>query len=330
MKPGFLKGLKLDASGLKTALQEDLGRVDALMSEALGSEIPYIERLSDEVFQASGKRLRPALVILAAGKPGKSDKATILAAAVVEMIHTATLLHDDVVDASLLRRGRATLNARFGDGPAVLMADYIYSRAITLLVEAELTQVLSLLAWTVHKMSIGELLQLELKDRGPLDRDAYFKVIYEKTARLIEGCCRTGAILGGRSASEVEALATFGRSMGLAFQIVDDILDYQADPDVLGKPVGSDLSEGKQTLPLLEAYENADESDRAQMVELLHKRDKQAELVELVRKNDGVAAAQQEARRLGREAQEALETLPKGQVREALGATVSFVLEREF
>jgi octaprenyl-diphosphate synthase len=119
----------------------------------------------------------------------------------------------------------------------VLMADYIYSRAITLLVEAELTQVLSLLAWTVHKMSIGELLQLELKDRGPLDKEAYFTVIYEKTARLIEGSCRTGAILGGRGAAEVEALGTFGRSMGMAFQIVDDILDYQADPDVLGKPV---------------------------------------------------------------------------------------------
>jgi len=330
VKPAFLKGLKLDASGLKAALQRDLARVDALMSESLGSEIPYIERLSDEVFQSSGKRLRPALVILAAGRPGESDEATILAGAVVEMIHTATLLHDDVVDASLLRRGHATLNARFGDGPAVLMADYIYSRAITLLVEAELTQVLSLLAWTVHKMSIGELLQLELKERGPLDREAYFKVIYEKTARLIEGSCRTGAILGGRGAAEVEALGLFGRNMGLAFQIVDDILDYQADPDVLGKPVGSDLSEGKQTLPLLAAYERAGEDAQARIRELLGSRESLPELVELVRENGGPASALVQARRLGDEALRALETLPKGRVREALGATVSFVLEREF
>ncbi len=330
MKPGFLKGLKLDASGLKAALQDDLARVDEFMTGALGSDIPYIDRLGDEVFRSSGKRLRPALVILAAGAPGESNESTITAGGVVEMIHTATLLHDDVVDASELRRGRPTLNARFGDGPAILMADYIYSRAITLLVEAELTQVLSLLAWTVHKMSIGELLQLELKERGPLDREAYFQVIYEKTARLIEGSCRSGAILGGRNSAEIEALGTYGRSMGLSFQIVDDILDYQSDEETLGKPVGSDLSEGKQTLPLLMAYESGDEPTRGKIRELLGDREALPELVNLVRENGGLEAAMEEARRLGREAQKALETLPKGRVREALEATASFVTQREF
>ncbi len=330
MKPGFLKGLKLDASGLKTALQDDLARVDEFMTGALGSDIPYIDRLNDEIFEASGKRLRPALVILAAGDPGKSNDATITAGGVVEMIHTATLLHDDVVDASGLRRGRPTLNARFGDGPAILMADYIYSRAITLLVEAELTQVLSLLAWTVHKMSIGELLQLELKERGPLDREAYYQVIYEKTARLIEGSCRSGGILGGRNNSEVEALGTYGRAMGLSFQIVDDILDYQSDEDTLGKPVGSDLSEGKQTLPLLMVYDSAGEAIRGKIRELLGDPQAMPELVDLVRENGGLDAALEEARRLGREAQQALETLPKGRVRDALEATASFVTEREF
>jgi len=329
VKPGFLKGLKLDASGLKAALQTDLGRVDEFMNGTLGSEIPYIDKLQGEVFSASGKNLRPALVILAAGDPGESSESTILAGAVVEMIHTATLLHDDVVDASILRRGRATLNARFGDGPAILMADYIYSRAITLLVEAELTQVLSLLAWTVHKMSIGELLQLELKERGLLDREAYYQVIYEKTARLIEGSCRSGAILGGRNAAEIDALSTFGRSIGMAFQIVDDVLDYQSDEGTLGKPVGSDLGEGKQTLPLLLAYEAANESTRARMREMLGSSENLPELIELVRDNGGPEAAMEEARRLGREAQEAIETLPKGRVREALEATASFVTQRE-
>ncbi|MDP6418200.1 MAG: polyprenyl synthetase family protein [Candidatus Krumholzibacteria bacterium] len=329
MHTGFLKGLQLGATGLSSSLKEDLARVEERIDDSLSSGIPYIRRLSDAVLEVRGKMFRPALVILSAGKPGESSSSTLLAGAVVEMIHTATLLHDDVVDCSQKRRGLPTLNHRFGDGPSILMADYIYSRAITLLVEAELTAVLGLLARTVHQMSIGELLQLELKEGGEIDEEAYFRVIYEKTARLIESSCRTGAILSGRSDREVEALGTFGRKIGMAFQIVDDVLDYRSDESTLGKPVGSDLAEGKQTLPFLRALDGAEKSEREKMMELFRNRDT-GELLEWVRLSGGVDSSLEEARSLGLEAREALKLLPESPVRLALGAAADYVIERPF
>ena len=330
MKPDFLKGLKLDGLGISSALRRDLSRVEERMGESLRSELSFIQDLGAAVLETQGKLFRPALVILGGGRPGKSGDSTILAGAVVEMVHTATLLHDDVVDGSRRRRGRATLNARYGDGSAILMADFIYSRAITLLVEAELTQVLGLLAWTVHKMSIGELLQLDLRDRGVIEPETYYRIIYEKTARLIEACCRTGAILGERPPAEIEALGEFGRNIGLAFQVIDDILDYRADPDTLGKPVGADLMEGKQTLPLLKAYERAEPAGRRRIEELLRAGEDVPILLEMVREGDGLELALAEARRLGENARRALEGLPDGSIRQALEATVDIVLERDF
>lgn len=333
MKPAFLKGIKLGASGLREALNRDLARVEDLIQVSLRSEIPFIQELNAQVLAPRGKRLRPALVILAADSAGDSSDATLLAGAVVEMIHTATLLHDDVVDGSLHRRGHPTLNAGNGDGAAILMGDYVYSRAITLLVEAELTQVLALLATTVHRMSVGELLQLELRGRRVLSEESYRRVIYEKTARLIEACCMSGALLADRSAAEVAACGEFGRNVGMAFQIVDDVLDYTADPEVLGKPVGSDLAEGKQTLPLLRAHAAADAATRSRLEALLLELDGNpailAELLDLVRSQGGVAGAMAEARAFGERAAEALDQLPGGAARDALRATVDYVIERE-
>ena len=333
MKPAFLKGIKLGASGLREALGRDLERVEARIQASLRSEIPFIQDLNHVVLAPKGKRLRPALVVLAADSAGESSDATLLAGAVVEMIHTATLLHDDVVDGSMQRRGRPTLNAENGDGAAILMGDYVYSRAITLLVEAELTQVLGLLATTVHRMSIGELLQLELRGLKVMSEEAYRRVIYEKTARLIESSCISGAVLAGRGEDEVAACGEFGRNVGLAFQIVDDVFDYVSDPDTLGKPVGSDLGEGKQTLPLLMAHSAADAPTQLRMESLLEslKRGEEPldELLGLVRAAGGVEAAMAEARRYGELAKSALTRLPKGAARDALGSTVDYVIERE-
>lgn len=332
MKPAFLKGLKLGNLRLREALDRDLVRVEALIRESLHSDQPSIAGLTETVLAPQGKRLRPILVLLAAGRPGASGQAALLAAAVVEMIHTATLLHDDVVDESLRRRGRPTLNAVSGDGAAVLMGDFVYSRAITLLVEAELTQVLGLLAMTVHRMSVGELMQLDLRGRRLLSEEAYRRVIYEKTARLIEACCASGAILGGAPAGVAAAYSDFGRNIGMAFQIVDDVLDYEADPAVLGKPVGSDLAEGKQTLPLLLAHAAAPPAGRARLEALLAAQDgdaARAEIVALVRSLGGPAAALAVARSYGEAARAALAGLPAGEIREALDATVDYVVERE-
>jgi octaprenyl-diphosphate synthase len=333
VKPAFLKGIKLGASGLREALNRDLDQVEALIQSSLRSDVAFIQDLNEIVLAPRGKRLRPALVLLAADPDGEPSRSILLAGAVVEMIHTATLLHDDVVDGSLRRRGRATLNAENGDGAAILMGDYVYSRAITLLVEAELTQVLGLLARTVHRMSIGELLQLELRDRRVLSEEAYGRVIYEKTARLIESCCVSGAILGDRGQDEIEACGEFGRNVGLAFQIVDDVFDYVSDPGTLGKPVGNDLGEGKQTLPLLKAHAAADGAERTHLEGLLAKlaagEERAPEIIELVRDLGGTAAAMEEARNYGRQARSALERLSRGPARDALAATVDYVLDRE-
>jgi len=331
MKPAFLKGLKLGNGVLKDALDRDLVRVEALIRDSLRSDQPFIAGLTETVLAPHGKRLRPALVLLAAEQPGASSQAALLAAAVVEMIHTATLLHDDVVDAGLQRRGRPTLNAASGDGAAILMGDFVYSRAITLLVEAELTQVLGLLATTVHRMSVGELMQLDLRNQGLLAEEAYRRVIYEKTARLIEACCATGSILAGAPAASVAAYADFGRNVGMAFQIVDDVLDFEADPHTLGKPVGSDLAEGKQTLPLLLAHAAAGPGERARLEALLAAgAESRQEVVDLVRRLGGPRAALADARRYGEAARAALGRLPAGDIRRALDATVDYVVEREY
>ncbi len=331
MKTAFLKGIKLGSSRLKEELQGDLHRVDELIRSSLDSDIPFVANLSETILAPQGKRLRPALLILAAGTPGKSNQGVLLASAVVEMIHLATLLHDDVVDGSKLRRGNETLNSRNGDGAAILMGDFIYSRAITLLVEAELTQVLGLLARTVHRMSVGELLQLELSQKPILDEEAYLRVINEKTAQLIQSTCESGAVLGGGSEMQCMAFREFGKKIGMAFQIIDDVLDYVADESTLGKPVGSDLLEGKQTLPLLKAYAAASPACKAEIIACLadiaeHK----DRLVAIVKEEGGVEASIAQARRYGEEARQALGRLPSSIYNEALDATVDFILDRRF
>jgi octaprenyl-diphosphate synthase len=211
------------------------------------------------------------------------------------------------------------------------MGDYVYSRAITLLVEAELTQVLALLATTVHRMSVGELMQLEIRDHPHFDEASYLQVIYEKTARLIESACRSGAILGGRPAAELDALGDFGRELGLSFQIIDDILDYVASPEVLGKPVGSDLAEGKQTLPLLKVHGRASSALRGRIETLLSAAPAGVEeLIAIVRQEGGIEAALADARRYGQAARKALRRLPASEIRDALDATVDHVIERNF
>jgi octaprenyl-diphosphate synthase len=331
VKAAFLSGIKLGSSGLKAELQQDLQRVDALIRSSLSSDIPFITNLNETILAPKGKRLRPALLILAAGTPGRSTQSVLLASAVVEMIHLATLLHDDVVDGSTLRRGNETLNARNGDSAAILMGDFIYSRAITMLVDAELTQVLGLLAWTVHRMSVGELLQLELSQRPILDEAAYLRVIHEKTANLIQSTCESGAVLGGGEEAQRVAFREFGNKIGMAFQMIDDVLDYVADESTLGKPVGSDLLEGKQTLPLLKAYAAASPATKAEILTCLgdvaeHK----DRLIALVKEEGGVEAAIALARRYGEEARQALGRLPSSIYNEALDATVDFILDRRF
>ncbi|HEX4871758.1 MAG TPA: polyprenyl synthetase family protein [Nevskiaceae bacterium] len=241
----------MDLRALLAPVAEDLSRVDGLIRARLSSEVALINDIGGYIVSAGGKRLRPALVLLAARSLGASGAKPELLAAVVEFIHTATLLHDDVVDHSDLRRGRKTANAVWGNSGAVLSGDFLYSRSFQLMVEAGEMAVMQVMADTTNAIAEGEVLQLMNCGDPDVDEARYLRVIELKTAVLFRAACEVGAICAGASPGQRRAIAQYGQALGMTYQLIDDVLDYTADPAVTGKAVGNDLSEGKPTLPLI-------------------------------------------------------------------------------
>ncbi|MBS0325906.1 MAG: polyprenyl synthetase family protein [Proteobacteria bacterium] len=227
--------------------------VDEVLRDSLRSDVALIHTIADYIIGSGGKRLRPALLLLAARACGYSGRDHRVLAAVIEMIHTATLLHDDVVDESDLRRGHATANAAFGNAASVLVGDFLYSRAFQLMVGTGSIRVLEIVADATNRIAEGEVMQLMNTGDAALDERAYLDVIERKTATLFEAAARIGAVLGGAPREREDALARYGRHLGIAFQIMDDVLDYSGDAGAIGKNVGDDLAEGKMTLPLIRA-----------------------------------------------------------------------------
>jgi octaprenyl-diphosphate synthase len=248
---------------LKPAIGADMDAVDRVLRESLASDVVLIRRVSEYIIAGGGKRLRPAVLLLAANACGYRGTAHHTLAAVLEMIHTATLLHDDVVDESQMRRGHATANAAFGNAASVLVGDFLYSRAFQLMVGVDRMRVLAIMADATNVIAEGEVMQLMHAGDAALTEDAYFEVIRRKTAKLFEAAGRLGAVLGGASASLEESLAAYGMHLGTAFQIMDDVLDYSGDVAAIGKNVGDDLAEGKMTLPLIRALALAGNEDAA-------------------------------------------------------------------
>jgi octaprenyl-diphosphate synthase len=232
--------------------------VDRLIRRRLGSEVLLVNQVAEHIVSGGGKRLRPMLVLLAAEAAGYRGEQHHQAAAVIEFIHTATLLHDDVVDESGLRRGRQTANALFGNAASVLVGDYLYSRAFQLMAELGRMRIMDVMADTTNQIAEGEVLQLMHIGNPDTDETAYLRVIERKTAVLFAAACRVGAILADAPKALEDALADYGMALGMAFQIADDVLDYVSDADTLGKNVGDDLAEGKPTLPLIHALHHAD------------------------------------------------------------------------
>lgn len=256
---------------LKALTDADMLRVNQVITDNLASEVVLINQLSQHIILSGGKRLRPMLVILAARACQYEGEDDALLAAVVEFIHTATLLHDDVVDDSEMRRGKQTASTIWGNEAAVLVGDYLYSRAFQMMVRAQSMVIMDLLANTTNTIAQGEVLQL-LNVHDPDTSEArYHEVIYAKTACLFEAACRIGALLGGVDAQQASALQTYGRHLGIAFQLIDDALDYSAASDELGKNTGDDLAEGKPTLPLIRAMEVGDDSQKALIREAIKK-----------------------------------------------------------
>ena len=243
----------MPARFLDPVIGADMTEVDGVLRKALASDVALIRQIAEYIIGSGGKRLRPGLLLLAAGACGYRGRDHHTLAAVIEMIHTATLLHDDVVDESKLRRGHATANAEFGNAASVLVGDFLYSRAFQLMVGVDRMRVLAILADATNVIAEGEVLQLMNAGNVALDEHAYLHVIERKTAKLFEAAAQLGAVLGSADPEREEAFGRYGMHLGTAFQIMDDVLDYSGDADVIGKSLGDDLAEGKMTLPLIRA-----------------------------------------------------------------------------
>jgi len=248
-----------------TPIADDLKRVEALIDERLASDVPLVRQVASYIVASGGKRLRPALLLLACGAAGYRGDARFQLAAVVEFIHTATLLHDDVVDESGLRRGQRTANAAFGNAASVLVGDFLYSRAFQMMVEAGDLRVMGVLAEATNTIAGGEVLQLMGSHDPEVDEARYLEVIRRKTAKLFEASARLGGVLARAPAAVEDALADYGVHAGTAFQLIDDVLDYSGESGEIGKSLGDDLAEGKPTLPLIYAM-RAGSREQAELV----------------------------------------------------------------
>ena len=314
----------LEALTPQTALTDPseagLSLVDAVIRERLNSRVPLIDQISRHIIGAGGKRIRPRLVLLFSEALGFEGPERFELAAIVEFIHTATLLHDDVVDESALRRGRATANAMFGNAASVLVGDYLYSRAFQMMVSVNRMRALEVLADATNIIAEGEVLQLMNMHHPDLAVNDYLQVIRYKTAKLFEASARLGAVLAGAAAHIEESCATFGRSLGTAFQLVDDLLDYEGNSEQLGKNVGDDLREGKPTLPLLLAMERASAPERSLMRHAIEHGELQKlpEILTIVRRTGALEATRDVARAESEKAQAALLSIPVSAARAAL------------
>ena len=295
-------------------------RVDAVIRERLASRVALIDQISRYIIGAGGKRIRPRLVLLFSEALGFAGPERYELAAIVEFIHTATLLHDDVVDESALRRGRATANAMFGNAASELVGDFLYSRAFQMMVSVNRMRVLEVLADATNVIAEGEVLQLMNMHDPDLAVDDYLRVIRFKTAKLFEASARLGAVLAEAPAALEESCAEFGRSLGTAFQLVDDLLDYEGNSSELGKNVGDDLREGKPTLPLLLAMERSGTADRALIRHAIEHGELQKlpEILAIVRGTGALDATRDAAEGEARKASAVLDALPPSRAREAL------------
>ena len=294
--------------------------VDAVIRRRLTSDVALVNQIGEYIIGAGGKRMRPMLVIMFARALGFRGAEQHELAATVEFIHTATLLHDDVVDESSLRRGRQTANALFGNAASVLVGEFLYSRAFQMMVSVNRMRVLEVLADATNVIAEGEVLQLMNMHDPDIAVSEYLRVIRFKTAKLFEASARLGAVLADASSDVEEACAAYGRSLGTAFQLVDDLLDYEGNTAELGKNVGDDLREGKPTLPLLIAMERGTAAERELIRHAIEHGEvaRLAEIVEIVRHTGAIAATREAARREADQAATQLEHLPESEYREAL------------
>lgn len=306
-------------------------QVDQVIARRLDSGVPLVGKVSRYIISAGGKRLRPVLLLLCCGALGFEGDQRFNLAAVVEFIHTATLLHDDVVDDSALRRGSPTANANFGNPASVLVGDFLYSRAFQMMVDAQSMRIMEVLADATNVIAEGEVMQLMNMHNAQLTEAEYVQVIRSKTAKLFEASARVGAILSGASTELEEACAEYGQALGTAFQVIDDVLDYAGDAHLMGKNLGDDLREGKTTLPLIAAMQRASAEECAIVQQAIETGDMAMldAVLEIIRKTGALAVAREAASREAQRAVDAALRLPAGAHRDTLVQLASQLLDRK-
>lgn len=318
------------ASAPLDIIQPDMHQVDRVINERLTSEVPLVKEVAQYIISAGGKRLRPALLLLVAGALGNRHPHRHTLAAVVEFIHTATLLHDDVVDESTLRRGRETANERFGNAASVLVGDFLYSRAFQMMVDVNNMRVMQVLSDATNVIAEGEVLQLMNMHDPSLDEAAYLRVIRSKTAKLFEASARLAAILHQADPATEAACATYGQALGTAFQVIDDVLDYEGSAAELGKNLGDDLREGKVTLPVICALRRASKAERQMIIQAIEQgsTDHLDDILAIVRATGALDAARASAMAEAQRAIDAAQALPDNEYRASLLQLAAALQER--
>jgi len=310
--------------------RDDMDAVDRLISTSLESDVALVSQVSQYIVTSGGKRLRPLLVLLAARALGYEGKQHIRSAAIIEFIHTATLLHDDVVDSSARRRGRDTANTVFGNQASVLVGDFLYSRAFQMMVDIDSMRVMQILSDATNTIAAGEVMQLMNVHDPDTTEESYRQVIYRKTARLFEAGAQIAAVLAGRDPADVAAMVTYGQNLGAAFQLVDDALDYNASADELGKNLGDDLAEGKATLPLIYAMRQAvpDDKDLIRNAIIEGGLDQLERITAIIKTTGALEYTARRAQEAADTAIAALSDIPDSAHKQALIAIAEFSIQR--
>lgn len=317
---------------IQAPIAEEMKAFEPKFREYMASKVALLDRITYYIVKRKGKQLRPMLVFLSAKLHGTIGDSSYRGAALVELMHTATLVHDDVVDDSNMRRGFFSLNALWKNKIAVLVGDYLLSRVLLLSVQNKEHQLLELISTAVQEMSEGELLQIEKARRLDIDEAIYFDIIKKKTASLIASCCAVGAASVNPDPQKVEQMRLFGEYLGIAFQIKDDLFDFQKSAKT-GKPTGIDIQEQKMTLPLIYALREANRSDRKYMIRVVkrynHDRQKVEEVMAMVRQSGGIEYASEKMEEYYQKALKILENYPQSEAREALQQLADYVIQRQ-
>ena len=323
---------KNNLNDISNSIQSELQEFNEIFKTSMRSDVKIVDLIARYIIRQKGKKIRPLLVLLSAKLAGGITERTYRGAVLVELLHTATLIHDDVVDNADKRRGMWSINALFKNKVAVLMGDYLLSRGLMIAVDGQDFDFLKVITDAVKRMSEGELLQIRKTRKLDIDEQTYYKVISDKTASLLETCCSIGAMSTTKDEKYIEALRSFGHSLGMSFQIRDDILDYEGTSNLIGKPVGGDIKEKKITLPLIYSLSKVSKSEASDIKKILkngNDKTKVKNIMQFVRDNNGIDYAISISKNYSLKAKQSLEIFPDSQVKLAMEALVDFVAERK-